>query len=64
MNSRILTISYLYQSTNDRNPVPTIRLQGRWLEELGFCIGYKVTVQGSHNELVIKLSALEKESPE
>ena len=40
-------------STKDYEPVPKITIQGKWLDELGFCIGDKLTVTCREGELVI-----------
>ena len=40
-------------STKDYEPVPKITIQGKWLDELGFCIGDKLTVTCKEGELVI-----------
>lgn len=55
MSSRILAVSGLYASTFCNKPVPAIRLQGRWLEGLGFCIGRKVEVVESQEEIIIRV---------
>jgi hypothetical protein len=55
MSSRILAVSGLYASTFCNKPVPAIRLQGRWLEGLGFCIGSKVEVIENQEEIIIRV---------
>ena len=40
-------------STKDYEPVPKITIQGKWLDELGFGIGDKLTVICREGELVI-----------
>lgn len=58
MNDRTLTVSSLYPSTSaptaewrsfgrrrGREPVPFLRLTGRWMEAAGFGIGEKVRVR-------------------
>jgi hypothetical protein len=52
MKERKLTINYLNLQGN-RKPCPLIRLQGRWLENLGFAIGAKVTVTTDERMIVI-----------
>jgi hypothetical protein len=48
MNSRRLTVSYRYPDSRCRillhrpEPMPFLRLQGRWLEQAGFAIGVQV----------------------
>lgn len=41
--------------------VPEIRLIGKWLEELGFEQGKKVTVEQKKDKLIITLNNEEKE---
>ncbi|WP_115514907.1 MULTISPECIES: SymE family type I addiction module toxin [Xanthomonas] len=38
-----------------RHPVATLRLRGRWLEQLGFAIGKKFHVSVRDSELVVGL---------
>jgi Toxin SymE, type I toxin-antitoxin system len=52
MKERSLTISYSYGLNNEK-PYPFIRLQGRWLERLGFSIGAKVIIATGDGILVI-----------
>jgi toxic protein SymE len=40
--------------------VPEIRLEGKWLEELGFKIGKEVLVKQQRNKLTITLKKEEK----
>lgn len=49
---RELTVYYIYVG---ENCYPMIRLQGRWLEMLGFKIGKKVVVEESRSKLIITL---------
>lgn len=51
---RELTISYVTPN-GGTHYVPFIRLQGKWLSDLGFQIGKKVIVQESKNEIVIRV---------
>ena len=39
----------------NRKEVPEIRLQGKWLEALGFTIGSRIQVECSDSRLVITL---------
>ncbi len=39
----------------DNTTVPEIRLEGRWLEELGFKEGEQVQIKQQHNKLTITL---------
>jgi hypothetical protein len=54
MNSRLLTIYSL--SVYNRKEYPFIRLQGKWLERLGFGIGRKIIVEERKGELLLKLA--------
>lgn len=59
--SRRLTVSY--QHVGDSRewphrplpPVPFLRMQGQWLEEMGFAIGAKVGVQVMPGRLVLEV---------
>ena len=52
MKKRKLTVNYLFTNGN-KKPYPFIRLQGRWLERLGFAVGDKVTVTAGDGRIVI-----------
>jgi len=52
LKERQLTVNYLFTNGNKR-PYPFIRLQGRWLERLGFAVGDKVTVTAGDGRIVI-----------
>lgn len=52
MKERQLTVNYLFTNGN-KKPYPFIRLQGRWLEKLGFAVGDKVTVTAGEGLIVI-----------
>ena len=56
MSSRVLTISGLYTSPSSRKPVPAVRVQGKWLENIGFRIGDKVEIYEANQEIVIRLA--------
>lgn len=43
----------LSELTQARHPVPTLRLSGRWLEQLCFAIGKKLQVSVRDGELVL-----------
>ncbi len=58
MNKRILTVSF-YSNYNCKE-TPFIRLQGKWLEDIGFRIGDKIEVQEQPEELVIKIVKAKK----
>ncbi|WP_428959983.1 SymE family type I addiction module toxin [Xanthomonas oryzae] len=45
-------MSYGYYPDNHQ-PIPALRLRGRWLEELGFAIGSKLRITVRDRELVI-----------
>lgn len=53
MRIRVLTISAL--TVSGRPEVPFIRLRGKWLQNLGFQIGQKVTVKESEGQLIIRV---------
>ncbi|CBA16760.1 hypothetical protein XALC_2279 [Xanthomonas albilineans GPE PC73] len=46
------TMGYGYYPDSHK-PVPTLRLRGRWLEQLGFAIGSKLRITVRDGELVI-----------
>ena len=56
MGSRLLTVSGLYTSPSSRKPVPAVRVQGKWLQELGFSIGDRVEIYGNKESLTIRLA--------
>lgn len=41
--------------TYDNTTVPEIRLEGRWLEKVGFNTGQKVKIEQEHGRLIITL---------
>ena len=43
------------QNTDGSTTVPIIKLEGRWLETLGFKSGEHIQVQQKHNQLIITL---------
>jgi toxic protein SymE len=49
---RVSTISSV---TANNKEVPQIRIQGIWLEKLGFKTGKKVMIEESYGKLVLKL---------
>lgn len=63
-NSRTLKVYETYQSRDWNKHVsrPEIRLQGKWLQELGFDIGQPIQVQSHQNKLVITLVPETKET--
>jgi hypothetical protein len=63
---RRLTVSRLYRERERRpwerevreaEPVPYLRMQGRWLAEAGFGIGQKIAVDVRDGELVVRRAA-------
>jgi Toxin SymE, type I toxin-antitoxin system len=66
MNSRRLRVSYRQTDSRCRvplhrpEPMPFLRLQGRWLQQAGFAIGAQVRVQVIEGRLV--LDVIEPES--
>ncbi|PSL42388.1 type I toxin-antitoxin system toxin SymE [Chitinophaga niastensis] len=60
--TRHLTVNYIHQErTYDSKLVSCISLAGVWLENAGFIVGDKVTVQVENNRIVI--SNLKQEKP-
>ena len=58
MNARILTVSAISPYANKKGRfvlIPIIRLQGKWLDTLGFQIGSKVKVYENGKTIIIKL---------
>ena len=55
MSSRMLTVSGFYPNSSLK-PVPAVRVQGKWLENIGFCVGCKVEIYESNGEITIKLA--------
>ena len=58
MSTRILTVSAIspYEDKNGKFVlIPIIRLQGKWLDTLGFQIGSKVKVYANGKTIIIKL---------
>ncbi len=61
MRTRKLTVSYIYSDPEEGRPYPFIRLQGRWLEKLGFAIGSRIEVSGDDGVVVILLKSKAEE---
>ncbi|CVK21679.1 SymE family type I addiction module toxin [Sporomusa sphaeroides] len=59
-STRVLTVYYTCQNGALR---PLIRLQGKWLQELGFLTGAKIEVQGSKGSLLIRSVAAAGQLP-
>ncbi|WP_355608779.1 SymE family type I addiction module toxin [Xanthomonas cannabis] len=53
-----LTVGYGYYPASDQR-IPTLRLRGRWLEQLGFTIGSKLNVRVRNGELVVNVAELD-----
>lgn len=58
MNTRTLTISAI--SSYNYKPVPYIRMQGRWLRQLGFEIGRKIEVEEHEGLMVIRVASTDE----
>jgi len=58
-DNRVLTVSGF--SPSFRKEYPFIRLQGKWLESLGFQIGSRITVEEKQGELVLRVISYEKQ---
>lgn len=52
MKEKILTVYGI--STYNRPEYPLIRLSGKWVLDLGFKIGDKITVRFASDEIIIK----------
>ncbi|MFC5702777.1 SymE family type I addiction module toxin [Cohnella faecalis] len=49
---RVLTVSSAFINNQ---LIPQIRIQGKWLNDLGFSIGYKVVVEEIQGQLIIRV---------
>ncbi|MCL1500902.1 type I toxin-antitoxin system SymE family toxin [Xanthomonas nasturtii] len=49
------TVGYGYYPASDQR-IPTLRLRGRWLEQLGFTIGSKLHIRLRNGELVVSVA--------
>ena len=60
---RILKIYSKFRNRRWRNnyTVPEIRLQGKWLENLGFKEGAQVKIKEQHHQLIITVLQQKKE---
>tara|TARA_Y100001978_G_C23675479_1_gene426154 strand:+ start:1508 stop:1702 length:195 start_codon:yes stop_codon:yes gene_type:complete len=59
---RILKIHRKFRSRRwDNTTVPEIRLEGRWLEELGFRNGDLVQIEQEYKKLTIRLHKEQRE---
>ncbi len=59
MKVRMLTVSTA--STSNYKEAPAIRIQGKWLRDLGFKTGCKVIVEENHGLLTIRLIKIDEE---
>ncbi|WP_425525625.1 SymE family type I addiction module toxin, partial [Xanthomonas campestris] len=50
-----LTVGYGYYTASSQR-IPTLRLRGRWLEQLGFAIGSKLNIRMRDGELVVSVA--------
>ena len=55
MSSRVLTVTGMYPGPSSTKPVPAVRVQGKWLEQIGFRIGDKVEICEDREVLTIRL---------
>lgn len=56
MNERELTVHYQF---NRETEVPSIKLQGKWLEKYGFKIGDKLNVYSNDGVILVMLKKME-----
>ncbi|WP_115560818.1 SymE family type I addiction module toxin [Xanthomonas arboricola] len=49
------TVGYGYYPASDQR-IPTLRLRGRWLEQLGFTIGSKLDIRLRDGKLVVSVA--------
>ncbi|MBB4708123.1 SymE family type I addiction module toxin [Xanthomonas arboricola] len=49
------TVGYGYYPDSHQR-IPTLRLRGRWLEQLGFTIGSKLNIRMRNGELVVSVA--------
>jgi len=60
---RKLKIYQKFQSRERKNiTVPEIRLEGKWLKELGFDIGKEIEIKQQQNKLTITLTKKKNEN--
>ncbi|NIK31153.1 hypothetical protein A7D01_12950 [Xanthomonas arboricola] len=52
------TVGYGYYPDSHQR-IPTLRLRGRWLEQLGFTIGSKLHIRMRNGELVVTVAPAE-----
>jgi len=54
MKSRSLTITASNYNPEEETRYPSLRLQGKWLEQAGFLIGHRVAVEVEEGQVTIK----------
>ncbi|EPR08080.1 SymE family type I addiction module toxin [Ruminiclostridium papyrosolvens] len=59
MQVRLLTV---YSTYINNSEIPQIRIQGKWLEKLGFIQGKKFIVEEKQGQLTLKVISLESEN--
>lgn len=47
---------------SNRKNTPYIRLQGKWLQEIGFKVGTQFTAEVVKNQIILKLNEVDNES--
>lgn len=47
---------------SDRKSIPYIRLQGIWLDEVGFKVGTQFTAEVIENKIILKLNEVGNEN--
>ncbi|OBR72037.1 transposase [Xanthomonas arboricola] len=57
------TVGYGYYPDSHQR-IPTLRLRGRWLEQLGFTIGSKLHIRMRNGELVVTVADDGEKAPD
>ena len=52
MNRRILKVYEAFTGKNEK--IPSIRLQGKWLQQMGFEIGDNIIIREEESKLIIE----------
>ena len=58
MNTRIITVSGISPYSDSKGrfvQIPLVRLQGKWIEKLGFHTGSKIKVYENNGEIILTL---------
>jgi hypothetical protein len=67
MRGRRLTVSYLpalwHEFTPRPEPLPYLRLRGRWLEEAGFPVGAQIRVRVEPHRLILEVIDTDTNEP-